>query len=137
MSQTCFPGYYPEVKFSRTKYGNPLLIDQDGFSYCMNMKKQSRIYWICNKVAKHKCRGSAITQGFYIVKSAGADGHTHSPEPGAELIYDDDLAQELCGGGGGGGGVKEEVPETSKQPSDDSSFAATSQISLSSVFYNQ
>ena len=128
MSPTCFPGYYPEVKFSRTKYGNPLLIDPDGFSYCMNMKKQSRIYWICNKVAKHKCRGSAITQGFYIVKSAGADGHTHSPEPGAELIYDDDLAQELCGGGGG---VKEEVQETSKQPSDESA------LSQSSVFYNQ
>jgi hypothetical protein len=128
MSPTCFPGYYPEVKFSRTKYGNPLLIDQDGFSYCMNMKKQSRIYWICNKVAKHKCRGSAITQGFYIVKSAGPDGHTHSPEPGAELIYDDDLAQELCGGGGG---VKEEVPEPSKHPSDESA------LSQSSVFYNQ
>jgi hypothetical protein len=86
------PFQYPEAKFSRTRFGNALLIDPDGFCYSMNQKKQSRIYWICNKQKKYKCRGSAITEGFYIVKNPGPDGHTHSPSPGSEFRFDDSIA---------------------------------------------
>ena len=85
-----------EARFSKTSRGNALLLDPDGFSYCMNQKKKNRIYWICNKFGKfgkHKCRGSAITEGFFIVKFSGPEGHCHPANGGSILGYDDSLLE--------------------------------------------
>ena len=40
-----------------------------------------------------KCRGSAITEGFYIIKSSGPEKHTHPPLPGSDLRFDDSIAE--------------------------------------------
>lgn len=80
-----------EARFSRTQLGNALLVDPDGFCYCINRKREKRIYWVCHQQRRYKCRGSAITEGFFIVKRGGAQGHTHTPYPLPQNKYTKDL----------------------------------------------
>lgn len=80
-----------EARFSRTQLGNALLVDPDGFCYCINRKREKRIYWVCHQQRRYKCRGSAITEGFFIIKRGGANGHTHSPYPLPQNKYNKDL----------------------------------------------
>ena len=80
-----------EARFSRTQLGNALLVDPDGFCYCINRKREKRIYWVCHQQRRYKCRGSAITEGFFIIKRGGGQGHTHSPYPLPQNKYTKDL----------------------------------------------
>ncbi len=61
-------------------------MDPHGFCYSWNHKGKKRIYWVCNKVSKFKCRASASTEGFFIVRLSGA--HTHSPDDSGGLELD-------------------------------------------------
>ena len=71
------------AKFYPTGRGNALLLDPNGFCYFVNRKKDNRIYWVCKKGKKNrmKCRGSAVTEGFAILRHTAPDGHNHSPLP--------------------------------------------------------
>ena len=80
-------GVVVEAKYSKTRMGNARLIDPDGFTYCMKQKSNKRVYWICNKIRKHKCKGTAITEGIFIVRFSSFNGHTHDPSP--DLNFDD------------------------------------------------
>ena len=66
-------------------------MDPHGFCYSWNHKGKKRIYWVCNKVARFKCRASASTEGFFIVRLSGA--HTHPPEDsGGQELDNTDVA---------------------------------------------
>ena len=85
-----------EAKFSRTRRGNALLVDPHGFTYVMNLKKSKRIYWVCSKHRNNaKCRGSAITEGFYIITSSGPEGCVHPPIPWSDLTLDDSVTETV------------------------------------------
>lgn len=69
-------GFVEEAQFSRTTRGNALLCDSEGYCYIMNRSKEDRIYWVCRN-RKKKCKGTAVTQGFFIVKKYVQ--HNHKP----------------------------------------------------------
>jgi hypothetical protein len=64
-------------------------MDPRGFCYSWNHKGKKRIYWVCNKVAKFKCRASASTEGFFIVRLSG--GHTHPPDDSGQELDNNDV----------------------------------------------
>ena len=65
-----------EANFFRSKYGNAMLKDPEGFHYHRNKMKGDRIYWTCTE-RKHKCKVKVVTCGFYIQQITGS--HTHTP----------------------------------------------------------
>ena len=38
------------AKFTESIYGNPMLLDKDGYSFKMNLKRGEKIYWGCSAV---------------------------------------------------------------------------------------
>jgi hypothetical protein len=74
-----------EARFSQTKKGSPLLIDQAGFCYSLNRKNSTRAYWRCRHARTHKCLATATSEGLHIVNSTEPGGQTHSPFPDSEM----------------------------------------------------
>jgi hypothetical protein len=67
------------ANFSRTKSGNLMLVDSDGFCYLINRKRDKRIYWVCQR--REKCKVTAISDAEFIIKRGRPSDHTHSPYP--------------------------------------------------------
>jgi hypothetical protein len=51
-----------------------------GENEMINRKKERRIYWNCHQ-RNHKCKGTAITEGFFIVRKGGEHNHQAYPPP--------------------------------------------------------
>ena len=65
------------VKFLKSKRGNPVLVDSEGYTYLMNTQKSDKLYWVCQQTKVENCRGSVITKGFHIAWRKIQ--HSHSP----------------------------------------------------------
>ena len=75
-----FSAVVEEARFSRTQHGNAMLVDSQNYCYMINRKKERRIYWNCHQ-RNHKCKGTAITEGFFIVRKGGEHNHQAYPPP--------------------------------------------------------
>ena len=77
--------------FIKSKFGNALLLDKEGYVYKSNCKDKTgrKTYWICrdygNKNAKivDSCPARATTDGIYVKKWKGI--HNHPPTTEAHL----------------------------------------------------
>lgn len=78
--KSLFTDILEEARFSRTQHGNAMLVDSQNFCYMVNRKKERRIYWNCHQ-RNHKCKGTAITEGFYIIRKGGEHNHDAYPPP--------------------------------------------------------
>ena len=69
------------AKFSKTRRGNPMLVDADGYTYLMSKKESDQLYWGCRvarTVKTDKCKARAVTKGFFITKKFKS--HSHEPQ---------------------------------------------------------
>ena len=68
-----------EVQFMKTRKGQPMLIDKNGFYYYKHKNSQkdsSKVFWRCQKKDHpHKCLARATTDGFYIIKYLNEHNH--------------------------------------------------------------
>ena len=65
------------ARFAKTRRGQPLLIDLDGYSYIINRKTiLGRFYWVCQN-KKFKCKGNVISDCYRIIKNSVK--HNHQP----------------------------------------------------------
>lgn len=63
----------------KSKFGNALLLDTEGYAYRSSNKAGSKTYWRCRSAERNKCKARAVTQGEFVVSWSGM--HNHSVEP--------------------------------------------------------
>ena len=67
-----------EASFTKSQFGNAMLVDRQGFKYVQNGSSAQQVYWRCIYHWKQKgsCPGKAVTRDFYITKKTE---HLHEP----------------------------------------------------------
>ena len=50
------------TEFISSKFGKPMLVDNDNFLYMEVRQYQDRIYWKCIHAKKYNCKGKATTR---------------------------------------------------------------------------
>jgi len=81
-------GALEEASFTKSQFGNAMLVDKEGYRYTQNGSSKQSIYWRCHYYKKKhgSCPGKAVTEGFYIKQKTGI--HLHQPNvPIVQLIH--------------------------------------------------
>ena len=64
------------ASFKMGSRGNYILLDDLGYMYKQNAKRQSHIYWICRERHKYGCNARAVTEGMqYAISFTGKHDH--------------------------------------------------------------
>ena len=66
--------------FTSSAYGNPMLVDSQGYIYQRHIttrQSANKIHWRCSKHRRGGCPARATTEGDYVINKAGQ--HNHLP----------------------------------------------------------
>ena len=67
------------AQFQMGHRGNPegTLVNDLGYFYGINKKRNSKVYWKCREESRSKCTARAVTHGRYVVSWTNV--HNHPP----------------------------------------------------------
>ena len=60
------------------RYGNPMLMDKEGYVYWRHFQHEAKTYWTCSKKKQLRCPVRVTTEGNFVVKRLGQ--HIHLPK---------------------------------------------------------